>query len=141
MTATDKGGRRATKTVHYTVLSRGTITITGPVTAFRLSGAIWIDSGLTAACPGVGPACVGFVHSHFRDRPAVRAAAAGPRVGHADVRIAGGKSAKLVYKLGTRRSRQLEAGRTVHVWIDAELSRGTPRFAHVRRLAAVAPPR
>ena len=132
VTAVDTFGNRTTKSVRYTVLSRGTLTITGPVKAFRRGGKWWIDTGMRAACPNTGPACTGFLNSHRADSPLGAA-----RIGHTDLNVAGGKSVEITFELGPRRSKALDKGETIHLWLDAWLSRGTSRFAHIRRVVPV----
>jgi hypothetical protein len=81
----------------------------------------WIDTGLIAACPDLGPRCVGLVHSHYQDRPAH-----GARVGRSSIRVAGNKSKRLVFRLGKRRCSR-RAARSTHVKRPAALSLRQPR--------------
>jgi hypothetical protein len=117
--------------------TRPTLTKTEPVTAFRRDGKLWIDTGVLAGCPGKGADCTGRLRSHHPDRPPLRAASVSTKdVGGGKIRLAGGKHAKLVFRLGKHRSATLEKGGTIHLWIDATLHRGT-KHAHVRRVVSV----
>jgi 6-phosphogluconolactonase (cycloisomerase 2 family) len=138
VTATDTAGHNTTKTVHYNVLSRGTLTKTGQVRAFRRGGKLWIDAGILAGCPEKGPDCTGRLRSHYQDHPPFKAASVSTRhVGGGVIRVAGEKHTMLVFRLGKHRSAILEHGGTIHLWIDARLHRGTKRLAHLRRVASV----
>jgi hypothetical protein len=139
VTGVDKGGRTTTRTVHYRVLSRGTLKTTGRVRAFRRNGKVFIDTGVVARCPGLGPDCVGFAHPHAANRaPRLKRGGVESAAGRPVVRVAGGKSVRLVFEVTSkRRVAALERGRTIRLWVHARLSRGTSRYVDMRRLADV----
>jgi hypothetical protein len=137
VSATDTSGHHTSANVQYRVLSRGMLTITRAMHAFRRHGQIWIDSGIRATCPNSGgPACAASVYLHQPRRPPAALPAFAKRVGGGGT-IAGGKSLELVFRLGAHRSTLLASGQKVPLWIDARVSRGTNRSAHLRRVAAI----
>lgn len=137
VTATDKVGHSATRTVGYRVLSRGVLSEHGSVHAFRRHGRLWIDTGIVASCPEAGPDCTGRLRSHRKSPPLGAASVSTKHVGGGTIRVGGGKKTKLVFRLGKRRSARLRRGHTVRLWINADLHRGTKRHARIRRIAAV----
>ena len=134
VTATDMAGGRTSTTVRYEVLSAGTIKVTAKPKLFSHHGKLWVDTGLTAACPKLGPSCGGWQISQFAHEPLNRSAVTRARASRDSIQLTGNTTRKLTFPLGARRSRILQRSGTIHLWARVKLGRGTNRFAHARRL-------
>ena len=134
VTAIDTDGDRTSKTVRYEVLSPGTITVTGKPKLFRQHGKLWVNTGLTVACPELGPTCRGSLISKFAHEPLQPDALTLAGASRKSISLVGTKTKKLTFALGARRSRILRRSGTIDIWAKVKLGRGTDRFAYKRRL-------